>query len=158
MHIFMKLFGFSLLLTILCLCWGCKDNTPSGKITSDVVVIPATASGKTSTDKVPIMSFEKTEHDFGKVIRGEKVTYRFKFKNTGKAPLLISNVASSCGCTVPEYSKLPIQPDQEGEITVTFNSQSMSGFKRKSVTVMANTQPSMTSLWLTATVFNPSEN
>ncbi|MDD4847522.1 MAG: DUF1573 domain-containing protein [Bacteroidales bacterium] len=154
----MKKIGFCVLLLMIFAIFGCQERQENGEITSDVVVIPATASGKTITDKIPIITFEKTEHDFGKVIRGEKVTYRFKFKNTGKAPLLISNVASSCGCTVPEYSKLPIQPNGEGEITVTFNSQSMSGFKRKGVTVMANTQPSMTSLWLTATVFNPSED
>lgn len=153
----MKHFGFCILFLTVLGFFGCKESENPDKITSDVVVIPATASGKAATDKVPMMTFEKTEHDFGKIMCGEKVTYRFKFKNTGKAPLLISNVASSCGCTVPEYSKLPIQPDQEGEIIVTFNSQSMSGFKRKSVTVMANTQPSMTSLWVTATVNTPTD-
>lgn len=152
----MKYFWLTLLFFVFVGFYSCKENK-GGKITSDVINIPATASGKTSNDKIPIMTFEKTEHDFGKIIRGEKVTYRFKFKNTGKAPLLISNVAAACGCTVPEFSKLPIQPNAEGEITVTFNSQTMSGFKRKGVTVLANTQPSMIPLWITATVHNPED-
>lgn len=135
---------------------GCKEEN-TGEITSDIVVIPATASGKPQTDKYPIISFEKTEHDFGKVIRGEKVIYRFKFKNTGKAPLIISDVASSCGCTVPEYSKLPVPPEGEGVVLVSFNSQGLNGFKNKSITVISNSQPAVTVLKLTATVVLPTE-
>lgn len=148
---------FSIFLFVfLIMMTGCTESK-SGKITSDVVVIPATASGKPETNKYPIITFEETEHDFGKIIRGEKVVYRFKFKNTGKAPLIISDVASSCGCTVPEYSKLPVQPGEEGIVTVSFNSQGLNGFKNKSVTVISNAQPAATVLSLTALVVLPNE-
>lgn len=153
----MKWFNFGLFFIISLVFLGCKESH-KGNVSADVIVIPATASGKSETDKYPIITFEKTEHDFGKVIRGEKVTYRFKFKNTGKIPLIISDVASSCGCTVPEYSKIPIPPNEEGLVTVTFNSQSLSGFKKKSVTVLTNAQPPSVVLWLFATVETPTIN
>lgn len=127
---------------------GCKDKR---SINSDLVVVPATASGKT-TDKYPVMTFEKNKHDFGQVVRGEKLTYRFKFKNTGKTPLIVSSVGSSCGCTVPEYSKLPVAPNEEGYITVTFTSQGLSGFVSKSVVVASNAQPTTHVLTITANV------
>jgi hypothetical protein len=114
-------------------------------------VIPETASGK-PTDKYPVMTFEKTSHDFGEIIRGEKVSYRFVFKNTGKLPLIISDVPSSCGCTVPEFSKLPVLPGEEGYVTVTFNSQSENGFRQKTVTVVSNAQPRMQVLTINAQV------
>jgi hypothetical protein len=128
---------------------GCGER--KGSITSDLVVVPATASGK-ATDKYPVMTFDKTKHEFGQVIRGEKMTYRFKFINTGKLPLIVSSVGSSCGCTVPEYSKLPVAPGEEGFITVTFSSQGLSGFVSKSVVVSSNAQPTSQVLTITANV------
>lgn len=136
---------FFILLTMT----GCRDKKQ--KIGSDLIVVPGTASGKTN-DKYPIMTFDKTKHEFGQVQRGEKISYKFKFTNTGKAPLIISSVAASCNCTVPEYSKLPVQPGEEGTVTLTFNSSGLAGFVTKSATVVTNAQPTSHVLTITANV------
>jgi plastocyanin len=101
----------------------------------------STAAAATVNANAPVMKFEFSSHDFGKVKSGEKVTYDFKFTNTGKSPLIISEAHASCGCTVPEWPKEPIQPGQGGKIKVTFDSSNKSGLMDKQVTVSANTNP-----------------
>ncbi len=101
------------------------------------------------------MKFDNLEHDFGKVIRGEIVTYSFKFKNTGNADLVIANISTSCGCTATEYPKTPVKPGAEDYIKVSFDSHDRSGFQSKDITIAANTQPSITTLRITAKVFQP---
>jgi len=146
-------FGILFFIMLLSLS-GCGDGKKA--ITTDLVVVPETASGK-PTEKIPVMTFEKTSHDFGQIIRGEKVSYRFKFKNTGKLPLIISDVPSSCGCTVPEFSKLPVSPGEEGYILVTFNSQTESGYRAKTVTVISNAQPRTQVLTISANVVSANQ-
>jgi hypothetical protein len=90
--------------------------------------------------KYPELSFEKQEHDFGTIKQGDKVTYEFKFKNTGQADLLISDAKGSCGCTVPEYPKTPIMPGEDGKLKVSFDSSGKSGLNTKSVTITCNTK------------------
>ncbi len=86
---------------------ACNNN--SGNLSTDVVKNPNTASGEVA-DNLPVIEFEKEIHDFGKVIQGERVSYGFKFKNTGRSDLVISQVKTSCGCTVPKFTKEPIKP------------------------------------------------
>ncbi len=87
------------------------------------------------------VQFEESEYNFGKIKEGDKVVHNFKFKNTGKEPLIINSAKGSCGCTVPEWPKEPIAPGASGEIKVEFNSKGKSGQQSKSVTIMANTDP-----------------
>jgi hypothetical protein len=122
---------------------------------ADVVRIPNTASGEADAGAMPRIEFDRTEHDFGKVIQGEKVTYSFKFRNTGGNDLLISNISATCGCTVTEYPRTPIKPGEENYVKVTFESSGKQGFQNKEVVVMANTQPADTRLRVTANVFLP---
>lgn len=89
----------------------------------------------------PTFTFQKEEHDFGTLIDGEKVTYSFRFTNTGNAPLIISNAKGSCGCTVPNYPKTPIPSGEGGTIDVTFDSKGRTGKQSKAVTITANTNP-----------------
>src|SRR6476469_1721223 len=79
-------------------------------------------TGNVSATNAPAMKFEKETHDFGKVKAGDKVTYEFKFTNTGKSPLIIKDAIATCGCTKPEWPKTPIKPGEDGAIKVTFNS------------------------------------
>ncbi len=133
------------------------NNNEEEQISTEVIQNPKTANGKDETGKLPILEFEETEHDFGKIIEGEIVTYGFKFKNTGKTDLLISTVSTSCGCTASEYPKHPIKKNKEGIIKITFNSKGRTGFQRKSAVVLANTQPNRTVLRIKAVVFNPED-
>jgi len=74
-------------------------------------------------------------------MQGETVSYPFKFRNTGKSDLVISDVSTSCGCTVPSFPKNPIHPGQDGVIKVSFNSAGKHGYQNKNIVVVANTQP-----------------
>ena len=87
----------------------------------------------------PVMTFEKTTHDFGKINEADgRVTTVFEFKNEGMAPLVLSNVRASCGCTTPQWTKEPIEPGQTGNITVTYNPNGRPGRFQKSITVTSN--------------------
>ena len=124
-------------------------------ISADVITNPNTASGKSDLSKLPVLQFEEETHDFGKIIEGETVSYEFKFRNTGKADLIIADVSTSCGCTVPSYSKSAVQPGKSGVIKVTFNSAGRRGFQTKNIVIAANTQPNTTLIRIKAQVVNP---
>jgi hypothetical protein len=74
-------------------------------------------------------------------MQGESVSYNFKFKNSGKSDLIISDVSTSCGCTVVSYPKAPVRPGQGGVIKASFNSAGKHGFQDKAIVLVANTQP-----------------
>ena len=91
----------------------------------------------------PVITFEKTEHDFGKINEADgRVSVVFEFKNEGMAPLVLSNVRASCGCTTPTWTKAPVEPGQKGSITVTYNPNGRPGRFQKTVTITSNaTEP-----------------
>ena len=95
---------------------------------------------KPSIEKTTI-EFTEEVYEFGEVTAGEKVTHTFKFKNTGKVPLIISTAKASCGCTVAATPKEPIPPGESDEIQVVFNTTGKSGQQTKYVDVVANTEP-----------------
>ena len=87
----------------------------------------------------PVITFEKTEHDFGKIHEEDgRVSVQFAFKNEGMAPLVLSNVRASCGCTTPTWTKEPVEPGQSGSITVTYNPNGRPGRFQKTVTITSN--------------------
>lgn len=124
------------------------------KLPGDVVSNPKTASGA-EVNNLPVIEFVKDLHDFGKVIEGEKVSFGFRFKNTGKTDLVIAQVNSSCGCTVPGFPKTPIKPGEENVISVMFDSAGRKGVQNKTITVVTNCQPSNTVLRIKAMVIVP---
>lgn len=68
------------------------------------------------------IKFEKTTHNFGTFSEKDGVqTVVFSFTNVGESPLLINQAVAACGCTVPTYTKKPIQPGQKGEVKVSYN-------------------------------------
>lgn len=129
---------------------GCKNKSTSGLDTS-LIKNPATASGNKG-DKLPVISFTDTKHDFGKIIEGETVSFAFKFTNTGRSDLIIANVIASCGCTVPSFPKKPIRPGESEFIDVAFDSKGRPGTFTKSVTVYANTSPNQVELYISGNV------
>lgn len=100
-----------------------------------------TATTTANAANAPVMKFEFESHDFGKIKEGDLASYEFKFTNTGKSPLIISNAVASCGCTTPEWPKSPLQPGQAGKVKVTFNSANKTGLQDKLITITANTNP-----------------
>jgi hypothetical protein len=80
------------------------------------------------------VTWEKETHDFGEIPQGKPVSAEFAFTNAGDAPLLIADVATTCGCTASDYSKEPIAPGKSSKIKVTYNAANMGVFT-KSITV-----------------------
>lgn len=129
---------------------SCKEDA-SKKIKSDNV---AQAAARDEAGKqVPVMEFEKEEHDFGTIEQGSPQETVFKFTNTGNAPLIITNATSSCGCTVPNPPKEPIAPGESGELVVKFNGSGQNQVT-KTITVNANTEKGTEQLRIKAFV-NP---
>ena len=85
------------------------------------------------------IKFDTTFYDFGNLTQGEAVVYTFKFTNIGTADLVINDAFSSCGCTVPNYSKEPISPGKEGKVEIRFDSSGKSGIQYKSIKLKLNT-------------------
>jgi len=146
---------FAIVVSIsIILFFSCNNSKKEESLSTDLVNNPNSASSQTKGD-LPVFKFEKDEHDFGRIIEGEKVTYSFKFKNIGKSDLVIASASASCGCTVPDFPKSPIKPNEESTITVSFNSAGRSGFQHKTVTIVANTQPSNYTLGIKAMITSP---
>ncbi len=115
---------------------SCKEKA-SEKITASNLEVAAERDA--ISKNLPVMSFDKAEHDFGVIEQGAAQETVFTFTNTGNAPLIITNATSSCGCTVPEYPKnTPIEPGQSGEMLVRFNGSGQNQVT-KTITVSANT-------------------
>ena|SRR5688572_17318004 len=149
---------FAISISLLIACGGKEEKESEAKISPEVVNNPASATpSEIDPEAIPVFTFEKDNHEFGEIQQGERVTYAFKFKNTGKAPLVISSASASCGCTVPEYTKTPVQPGEEGYINVTFDSAGKSGMVSKTVTLIANTIPNTKVLTISADIQVPKE-
>lgn len=87
-------------------------------------------------------TFVKESHDFGTINESDgPVTYEFEFANTGTDPLVLKNVAASCGCTTPDWSREPILPGKKGHIKVTYNPQNRPGSFDKTITVSSDGNP-----------------
>lgn len=135
----MKKLNRIFLVASLALLVSCQDGAAK-KITNANPVNTTQASQPGVKTDSPVMSFDKTTHDFGTIKEGEKVTTKFSFTNTGKSDLIIVDARGSCGCTVPEYPKnTPIKPGDTQTITVSFDSSNKPGVQQKSVTLSANT-------------------
>ena len=87
-----------------------------------------------SQNKKAIITFEKTVIDYGTVDKGANGVRDFVFTNTGDAPLIISNVKSTCGCTIPKKPEKPILPGESDKIQVKYDTKRV-GFIRKSISV-----------------------
>lgn len=130
---------------IVSLCLPLLFAACTSKESSTAVVLDST--GKViSAVNAPIMKFEKELYDFGVITEGASIKYEFKFKNTGKTPLIISNAMATCGCTVPEYPTKPIKPGESGIIKVVFNSQGKTGIQDKVVSIISNANPYLATL------------
>jgi hypothetical protein len=157
-----KVFITGLFGTVLLFIASCQTETKKTEnapaISTDVIDVPATASGKPAEPgRAPVMTFAEEKHDFGKITQGEKVTYAFQFKNTGGSDLVISSAQGSCGCTVPSYPRTAIKPGQSAMIDVLFNSEGKSGLTQKTVTLVTNCNPSTKVISISATVIVPEE-
>lgn len=156
----MKLSVITLMLaaTVGLILPGCKysDKGEEGKITTDLINNSNSASADFDPEHAPELAFEVSKYDFGTITQGELVEYTYKLKNTGNGPLIISQVSPSCGCTdLKTWPDQPIAPGGTGEIAIQFDSEGRKGKVRKSISVVANTSPSTTILYLNGEILVP---
>lgn len=109
----------------------CLFTLSTAKAQSTSIVPP-------SNPNAPKIEFKENEYDFKDIDEGPQAKHEFVFTNTGKEPLILSNVKASCGCTTPSWPKEPILPGQQGKILVTYNTQGRPGPFTKTITVTSN--------------------
>jgi hypothetical protein len=114
-------------------------------IVLQLCVVSGTAYAQDAAKPSAGIAWTSTTLDFGKIEQGKPVSAEFEFKNPSMVPLIISSVRPTCGCTVADYPKEPVQPGKSGKISVTYNAAA-SGFFQKSILVSTNATEGNTSL------------
>lgn len=157
-------YRYSFLLVFITLLLGCEsapatapdsDSTPT-ELGPNAALIRNPVDlgdGAVDTTNVARLNFaDGLEFRFGEVKEGTVVTHDFHFTNDGTTPLLITTARSTCGCTVPSYPETPIAPGDSGVISVAFDTKKKDGRQRKPVTIIANTYPASTVVYMDGTV------
>ena len=103
------------------------------------------ANPQANNPNAPVVKFDKVVHDYGEMEQHGDGRCEFKFTNEGKEPLILSNVRSSCGCTVPEWPRQPILPGQSDVIKVKYDTKRV-GMINKSISVYSNASQSPVTL------------
>lgn len=149
---------FIAFVAVAALFTGCQSET---NVSTDLVNIPGSADDASDV-KLPVITFTEAVVDFGSIAEGEIIKHEFRFENTGDAPLILSTIETSCGCTVAKnWPKAPLAPGEEGSFSVEFDTNRRPGFQSKTITVLANTVPARNEVKIQGTVVgptNPAEN
>lgn len=120
-NIFFSKHSYLAILITVCVSCVSKNQTEEGFV----------------TDELTNMTFKKEIYNFGEIPMGKSVSTLFRFLNTGKNPLLVKDVTTSCGCTVPEWSKGIIKPNESGEIKIVYDAK-YPGYFNKTIMVVYN--------------------
>ena len=107
--------------------------------------------GERSSAAKSSIEFDTLSHSYGEILFNSDGEYEFVFTNTGKAPLIVSHVKSTCGCTVPEWSKEPINAGQKGRIKVSYDTHRVGAFA-KSIYVYSNAENGVIKLMISGKV------
>lgn len=115
------------------------------------------AKGATKNSHSPYMEFDKLVHDYGTIMENGDGNCVFTLTNTGREPLILTDAHSSCGCTVPQWTKSPILPGQSTEIKVEYKTSRI-GPINKSVTISSNASNSPVVIRIKGNVLKNSDN
>ncbi|MBK1898157.1 DUF1573 domain-containing protein [Chryseobacterium paridis] len=126
--------------------------TPANSEVTPAPVAGETATPAASNQPSTTLALSESNFDFGKIKKGDKVEHVYEVTNTGKNPLVISEVKPGCGCTAPDFTKEPILPGKKGKITLHFDSSSFDGNVQKYADVYANVEKSPIKLTFTANI------
>jgi len=122
------------------------------KKAASILAVLAAVIGLTSMDAaIGEFKFVEETHDYGTIPQNKPASYDFTFSNSGDAPLIISEVVPSCGCSVAEFTKTPVKPGETGKITVTYNAAAKGPFTKR-FTVKSNTKTPVKVLTIKGTV------
>jgi hypothetical protein len=116
-------------------------------VTTAEAATPAPSNQPSTT-----IALSESNFDFGTIKKGDKVQHVYEVTNTGKNPLVISEVKPGCGCTVPDFTKEPIMPGKKGKITLHFDSSNFDGNVNKYADVFANVEKAPIKLTFTANI------
>ncbi|HBK71889.1 MAG TPA: hypothetical protein DDZ39_09590 [Flavobacteriaceae bacterium] len=130
---------------------SCKKENAASKVKKENVEVAKQRDYKMNQGAA-VITFSKSEHDFGVINEGDIVETTFEFKNTGKTDLIISNAKSTCGCTIPNWPKEPIPVGGTGEITIKFNSNNKLNKITKVIILATNTAKGSESVIIKADV------
>lgn len=135
-----------------------NDQQPNANTKVAAPVQQVSPANGTSADNPNAgeFAFSEETHDFNKIPKGTPVNYDFSFSNTGKEPIVISNVQASCGCTTPKWPKEPILPGKSAIINVQYNAANPGGFN-KSITITSNAKTPSKVIYIKGTVEAQSE-
>tara|TARA_R100001369_G_scaffold92415_1_gene137324 strand:- start:322 stop:750 length:429 start_codon:yes stop_codon:yes gene_type:complete len=112
--------------------------------------------GSFAQEKIAKIEFKTDVIDYGTIEKGSDGVRVFEFTNTGNAPLIISSVKSTCGCTVPKKPKGPIMPGETGVIEVKYDTKRVNPI-RKTITVISNAETPTVALKIKGLVIDPSK-
>jgi hypothetical protein len=134
---------FLIVFSITAFMVSCTSNDGTSSISKEDSIRHAKMLDATSdtANYTSILWLDSMEQDLGTVTEGAQVEVSWRFRNTGKKPLIISQASASCGCTVAEKPDQPVAPGEESKIKAKFNSTGREGTQNKEVLVMANTSP-----------------
>jgi hypothetical protein len=145
----MKRIRFSVFVLALLLSTSCKEKAAE-KINQENVEKAAERDAMAIV--FPKVTFDKTLHDFGEIENGTPVETTFNYTNTGKSPLVVTDIKSTCGCTVPQgWSKEPLMPGESSQFTVKFNGKGANKVS-KTVTLTTNSEKGREQVRITAFV------
>ena len=120
-----------------------------------LLIYGTTFSQETKNESnVGVITFETSEIDYGTINQNADGERIFKFTNTGDSPLVITQVKTSCGCTVPSYSRTPVLPSESGEIKIKYATNRIGAFK-KTITVISNASEPNKILYIKGNVLKP---
>ena len=128
---------------------SCKDNA-ANKVKSENVAIAAERDA--TAGDFPAIAFNKEVHDFGIIENGTPVETTFEYTNTGNSMLVVSNIKSTCGCTVPSNWTKEVAPGETGRFAVKFNGKGNGNKVSKTVTLTTNTEKGKETVKITAFV------
>jgi hypothetical protein len=144
----MKKISLIFLITPLLFLNSCKDKAVD-KINKENVQM---ATERDSQIVFPSISFDKTLHDFGDITNGTPVETIFSYTNSGRSPLVVTDIKSTCGCTVPQgWSKSPLMPGESSQFSVKFNGKGANKVS-KTITLTTNTENGREQVRITAFV------
>ncbi len=131
------------------------DSTAAAPAITDSAAAPVageSAAAPVSNEPSTTIALSESNFDFGKIKKGDKVQHVYEVTNTGKNPLVISEVKPGCGCTAPDFTKEPIMPGKKGKITLHFDSTNFDGNVQKYADVFANVEKAPIKLTFTANI------
>lgn len=130
-----------------------KETQSADSVITDSTAVPADSASAVapevttaavapapSNQPLTTIALAESNFDFGKIKKGDKVEHVYEVTNTGKNPLIISEVKPGCGCTAPDFTKEPILPGKKGKITLHFDSSNFDGNVQKYADVYANVE------------------